>query len=200
MANAVITEMKAKNIDTIKTLITVAYTDGNYLARSWLEVLQCISHLELLQLIGTGIKPRYVSGSGNTPVVNVGGLVSNAQNNHQSNGMIDPKKFSSIQESMGETSSQSVVVAVDRIFTSSVRLDGDAIVDFVTALVAVSMDELSNQAQPRMYSLQKIVEISYYNMGRIRLQWSRIWAVLGDYFNKVTRGFLLDIIGGSISL
>lgn len=185
MANAVITEMKAKNIDTIKTLITVAYTDGNYLARSWLEVLQCISHLELLQLIGTGIKPRYVSGSGNTPVVNVGGLVSNAQNNHQSNGMIDPKKFSSIQESMGETSSQSVVVAVDRIFTSSVRLDGDAIVDFVTALVAVSMDELSNQAQPRMYSLQKIVEISYYNMGRIRLQWSRIWAVLGDYFNKV---------------
>ncbi len=32
-----------------------------------------------------------------------------------------------LQESMGETSSQSVVVAVDRIFTGSVRLDGDAI-------------------------------------------------------------------------
>ena len=86
---------------------------------------------------------------------------------------------------MGETSSQSVVVAVDRIFTGSTQLDGDAIVDFVTALVAVSMDELSNPSQPRMYSLQKIVEIAYYNMGRIRLQWSRIWAVLGDYFNKV---------------
>ena len=28
---------------------------------------------------------------------------------------------------MGETSSQSVVVAVDRIFTGSVKLDGDAI-------------------------------------------------------------------------
>ena len=37
-ANAVITEMKAKNIDTIKTLITVAYTDGNNLGHSWLEV------------------------------------------------------------------------------------------------------------------------------------------------------------------
>jgi brefeldin A-inhibited guanine nucleotide-exchange protein len=36
-----------------------------------------------------------------------------------------------------------------------------------------------------MFSLQKIVEISYYNMGRIRLQWSRIWEVLGDHFNKV---------------
>lgn len=182
MANAVITEMKAKNVDTIKTLIMVAYTDGNYLGQSWFEIMQCISHLELLQLIGTGIKPRYVSG-GNTPVVNVGGLVSS--NAQTANTNIDLKRFSTIQESMGETSSQSVVVAVDRIFTGSTQLDGDAIVDFVTALAAVSMEELSNTAQPRMYSLQKIVEIAYYNMGRIRLQWSRIWAVLGDYFNKV---------------
>ena len=37
-ANSPITEMKAKNIDTIKTLITVAHTDGNYLGKSWLEV------------------------------------------------------------------------------------------------------------------------------------------------------------------
>ena len=33
-----ITEMKQKNIDTIKTLITVAHTDGNYLGNSWHEV------------------------------------------------------------------------------------------------------------------------------------------------------------------
>ena len=59
-------------------------------------------------------------------------------------------------------------------------------VDFVTALAAVSMDELSNATSPRMFSLQKIVEIAYYNMNRIRLQWSRIWAVLGEYFNKVS--------------
>ena len=37
-----------------------------------------------------------------------------------------------------------------------------------------------------MFSLQKIVEISYYNMGRIRLQWSRIWRWIGDHFNKVS--------------
>lgn len=72
-----------------------------------------------------------------------------------------------------------------RIFTGSNRLDGDAIVHFVTALCKVSMEELSQPAHPRMFSLQKLVEISYYNMGRIRLQWSRIWQVLGDHFNKV---------------
>lgn len=173
-------------------------------------------------------------------------------------GTVDRKQIASIQESIGETSSQSVVVAVDRyesvisplvylpglllctyvdtilhilfsnvfrIFTGSTRLDGNAIgesrlsllcfkdcwifcvvaihlpvqitfffligvifylsVDFVRWLCAVSMDELASPTHPRMFSLQKIVEISYYNMGRIRLQWSRIWEVIGDHFNKV---------------
>lgn len=37
-ASSGISEMKQKNIDTIKTLITVAHTDGNYLGNSWHEV------------------------------------------------------------------------------------------------------------------------------------------------------------------
>uniref|UniRef100_A0A672LCB8 ARF guanine nucleotide exchange factor 2 n=1 Tax=Sinocyclocheilus grahami TaxID=75366 RepID=A0A672LCB8_SINGR len=158
-ASSSITEMKQKNIDTIKTLIMVAHTDGNYLGNSWHEILRCISQLELAQLIGTGVKTRYISG-----------LI---------------RQMAHIQESVGETSSQSVVVAVDRIFTGSTKLDGNAIVDFVRWLCAVSMDELASAHQPRMFSLQKIVEISYYNMNRIRLQWSRIWQVIGDHFNKV---------------
>lgn len=88
----------------------------------------------------------------------------------------EQKKLAHIKESMGETSSQSVVVAVDRIFTCSDRLDGDAVVHFVKALCQVSLEELAAPS-PRMFSLQKIVEISYYNMGRIRLQWARIWEV-----------------------
>ncbi|XP_065062368.1 brefeldin A-inhibited guanine nucleotide-exchange protein 2-like isoform X1 [Rhopilema esculentum] len=183
-ANAVITEMKAKNIDTIKTLITVAYTDGNNLGHSWFEILQCISHLELLQLIGTGVKARNIGSTMSHQHPSTGSSYGMpTQDLH--GGVIDAKRLSSLQESVGETSSQSIVVAVDRIFTGSVRLDGEAIVDFVTALAAVSMDELSNPSSPRMFSLQKIVEIAYYNMNRIRLQWSRIWAVLGEYFNKV---------------
>lgn len=41
-ASSSITEMKQKNIDTIKTLITVAHTDGNYLGNSWHEVCVCL--------------------------------------------------------------------------------------------------------------------------------------------------------------
>lgn len=50
---------------------------------------------------------------------------------------VDPKKAAILQEVMGETGSHSVVVAVDKIFTGSVRLNGDAIVDFVQALCQV---------------------------------------------------------------
>ena len=32
------TEMKRKNIETIKTLCAVAYTDGNYLGAAWIDV------------------------------------------------------------------------------------------------------------------------------------------------------------------
>ena len=39
----------------------------------------------------------------------------------------------------------------------------------------VSIEELAVTPSPRMFCLTKLVEISYYNMGRIRLQWSRIW-------------------------
>ncbi|XP_053250178.1 brefeldin A-inhibited guanine nucleotide-exchange protein 2 isoform X2 [Podarcis raffonei] len=190
-ASSSITEMKQKNIDTIKTLITVAHTDGNYLGNSWHEILKCISQLELAQLIGTGVKTRYLSGSGREREGSLKGFTSGGEEfmglglGNFVGGGVDRRQIASIQESVGETSSQSVVVAVDRIFTGSTRLDGNAIVDFVRWLCAVSMDELASPHHPRMFSLQKIVEISYYNMNRIRLQWSRIWHVIGDHFNKV---------------
>ncbi|KAI1902301.1 hypothetical protein AGOR_G00043320 [Albula goreensis] len=185
-ASSGIAEMKQKNIDTIKTLITVAHTDGNYLGNSWHEILKCISQLELAQLIGTGVKACYISGT----VRGRDGFLTGSRDQTSDEymglvgGNVDRKQIASIQESIGETSSQSVVVAVDRIFTGSIRLDGNAVVDFVRWLCAVSMDELASPTHPRMFSLQKIVEISYYNMGRIRLQWSRIWEVIGDHFNK----------------
>ncbi|XP_053499094.1 brefeldin A-inhibited guanine nucleotide-exchange protein 2 isoform X2 [Ictalurus furcatus] len=189
-ASSSITEMKQKNIDTIKTLITVAHTDGNYLGNSWHEILRCISQLELAQLIGTGVKTRYISGVVRDQGGGIKGFPTGGEEFMPLGlgtlvGGPDRRQMAHIQESVGETSSQSVVVAVDRIFTGSTRLDGNAIVDFVRWLCAVSMDELASAHQPRMFSLQKIVEISYYNMNRIRLQWSRIWQVIGDHFNKV---------------
>lgn len=47
-------------------------------------------------------------------------------------------------------------------------LDSEAIVEFVRALCYVAQEELRPVAAPRVYSLTKIVEISHFNMSRIR--------------------------------
>lgn len=48
------------------------------------------------------------------------------------------------------------------------RLDSEAIVEYVKALVVVAEEELQPVNHPRVFSLAKIVEISHFNMARIR--------------------------------
>lgn len=69
----------------------------------------------------------------------------------------------------------------EKVFVNSVKLPSDSVVEFFTALCNVSAQEL-RQTPARVFSLQKLVEISYYNMARIRLVWARIWTVLANHF------------------
>lgn len=48
-------QMKSKHIECIKLMIKIALNEGNYLKSSWSRVLNCISKLERLQLIGSGV-------------------------------------------------------------------------------------------------------------------------------------------------
>ncbi|KAK9058254.1 hypothetical protein SSX86_023094 [Deinandra increscens subsp. villosa] len=67
------------------------------------------------------------------------------------------------------------------VFLNSVKLPSESIVEFFTALCNVSAEELRH-SPARVYSLQKLVDISYYNMTRIRMVWARIWTVLSNHF------------------
>ncbi|KAL3679071.1 hypothetical protein R1sor_022027 [Riccia sorocarpa] len=69
----------------------------------------------------------------------------------------------------------------EQVFVNSVKLPSEAIVEFFTALCGVSAEELK-QVPARVFSLTKLVEISYYNMARIRMVWARIWSVLSVHF------------------
>ena len=95
-------------------------------------MLQCVSQLELVQLIGTGVKTQYLtSGPLGTTTKSGGGGKGSSQGSSASINAIlsgtDAKKIATIQEHIEGTSNQSVVVAVDRIFTGTTRLDGAAI-------------------------------------------------------------------------
>lgn len=80
--------------------------------------------------------------------------------------------------------------AIDKIFSNSVTLNSAAIEEFTKALCAVSIDEIS-APNPRIFSLQKLVELAHFNMNRVRLVWSRVWNVLATHFTKVK---LQDIV------
>jgi brefeldin A-inhibited guanine nucleotide-exchange protein len=198
-------EMKPKNVEAIKTLLEVAAVDGNYLKGSWKEILSTVSQLERFQLITSGADAGPLTDSSNGKRGNGAGMnnnvkmsvdmngrrtsnISGHRGRYQVNGGRTNTQLSLTEEVTSASSSQSLVIAVDRLFTSTVNLNGGAIVDFVRALCETSWEEIVSSAHmehPRMYSLQKLVEISYYNMNRIRMEWSNIWAILGDYYNKV---------------
>lgn len=48
-------EMKPKNVEAIKSLLEIAVSDGSNLKASWKDVLTCVSQLERMQLISSGI-------------------------------------------------------------------------------------------------------------------------------------------------
>ncbi|OEH75118.1 sec7 domain-containing protein [Cyclospora cayetanensis] len=68
------------------------------------------------------------------------------------------------------------------LFIRSIHLSGSAIVSFVTALQQVSSIELHQEKPPRIFSLQKLVEVTDYNMNRVYFTWARIWSSLRDHF------------------
>ncbi|GMR53679.1 hypothetical protein PMAYCL1PPCAC_23874 [Pristionchus mayeri] len=186
---SMMSEMKEKNIEAIKLMLLIGDECGNELSSNWYEVLKCISQLELVSLIGTGLRSGSLTDSS-----------TSARYVAKSTGQ-DEKSLSSLQLTLTQTASQPVVVGVARIFENSSRLSADGVVQFVTALCNVSQEELSLSTGPRMFLLSKIVEVAFYNMGRIRLEWSRIWAVIGEHLknagcndNEVVAHFSVDAL------
>lgn len=188
-----LSEMQAKSVEALKALLEVAHTEGNLLKESWREILTCISQLDRFQLISSGVEegavPDMLRAQSTTP----GGSQTNGQGRRS---MQVPRRPSSrapptqtFQYGVAEESrSADMVRGVDRIFTNTANLSGEAIVHFVRALTQVSWQEIQSSGQsdsPRTYSLQKLVEISGYNMLRVRFEWTNIWQVLGQHFIDV---------------
>ncbi|KAK9241341.1 hypothetical protein V1525DRAFT_351858 [Lipomyces kononenkoae] len=184
-------EMKSKNVEGTKALLDIALSDGNLLKDSWKDVLTCVSQLERFQLISSGISEVVVPDLG---LAKIALRESFESQRSKSSISIKPVRRSSTLATAfspvvaEETRAREIVIAMDKIFTQSAMLSGEGIVHFVRALTAVSREEIQssgNTEHPRMFSLQKMVDVCYYNMNRIRFEWSNIWAIMGEQFNHV---------------
>lgn len=185
-----LSEMQAKNVEALRVLLDVAYSEGNLLRESWREILTCISQLDRFQLISEGVPERTLPDvlkarpSHSRTKSSKPGLQVPQRGRNSGGGSLTNYRADIAEEARGSE----IVNGVDRIFTSTNRLSGEAIVCFVKALAQVSWQEIESSGQsqdPRTYSLQKLVEVSGYNMDRVRFEWSNIWQILGDHFNHV---------------
>uniref|UniRef100_A0A0G4G318 SEC7 domain-containing protein n=1 Tax=Chromera velia CCMP2878 TaxID=1169474 RepID=A0A0G4G318_9ALVE len=194
-------EAKERNIEAIKHLIWLGLHEGDFLMESWRDVLSCVSHLDRLQIVN-------LQGSGVAHVVSMGAESRRAHGGDGGHGAgghgaAHEKEFRAVGQGvlapvtvdhesrlLEEINSQSVLSSIDpsqidRLFNQSVRLDNQAIVTFVSSLCEVSKEEMASPTQPRIFSLQKIVEVADYNMNRLRLVWTRIWGVIRERFAEV---------------
>lgn len=203
-----LSEMKQKNVQAVRLLLNIAITEGDSLGQSWKDVLMCISQLERFQLISSGIEAGTIPDVTNARFVNTRGSLDTTRNSRTSTtssifsgfGFRSHNNVSNVgnrgdlqslvysSELGEELQAREVIITMDKIFTKSASLSGKAIVDFVRALTEVSWEEIQSSGSsehPRTFSLQKMVDVSYYNMERVRFEWSQLWSIMGKSFNQV---------------
>ncbi|RDA92143.1 hypothetical protein CP533_5570 [Ophiocordyceps camponoti-saundersi (nom. inval.)] len=189
-------EILAKNIEALKVLLDLGQTEGNLIRESWKDILLCISQLDRLQLITGGVDENAIPDVSQARFIPQSSRTDTSDHSKSSNNSrpppprqrasTGPRGFS--HEIALESRSEDFIRSVDHIFSNTANLSGEAMVHFARALTEVSWDEIKvsgSNDSPRTYSLQKIVEISYYNMYRVRFEWTNVWDVLGEHFNQV---------------
>ncbi|KAM0852329.1 hypothetical protein ACQ4PT_051816 [Festuca glaucescens] len=206
-----VADMKQKNVDAVKAIISIAIEDGDYLQEAWEHVLTCLSRFEHLHLLGEGSptdasfltvplveseektqKSSTTTASKRTnalqnPAVMAavrGGSYDSITAKNNASPLVTPDQINNFISNINLLD-QIGIFELNHIFAHSQRLNSNAIVAFVEALCKVSITELQSPTDPRIFCLTKIVEIAHYNMNRIRLVWSRIWKVLSDFFVSV---------------
>ncbi|XWS68375.1 hypothetical protein CRYUN_Cryun04dG0084600 [Craigia yunnanensis] len=204
-------DMKQKNVDAVKAIISIAIEDGNHLQEAWEHILMCLSRIEHLQLLGEGaptdasflsvsntetdekaaksvglqsLKKKVTLQNPAVMAVVRGGSYDSTTVGVNSSGLVTPEQINHFITNLNLLD-QIGNFELNHVFAHSQRLNSEAIVSFVKALCKVSISELQSPTDPRVFSLTKLVEIAHYNMNRIRLVWSRMWNVLSDFFVSV---------------
>lgn len=209
-----IKEMKVKNIESIRTLLSIAVIDGEYLGESWGPVLQCISQLARLRLLSSGL-----DGDESFLTEKEQSKKKIEEDLLQGAGLFRQPTKAEISRELEENNGRAVLEAVnevliDKVFTSTVKLSATSLTHFIEQLVAVSAMEVAGEAKsgisgmgmstrllrtdsgtpkathgedgPRIFCLQRLVEVADYNMDvRPRLAWAQVWDIMAEHFSKI---------------
>ncbi|KAI1287236.1 Protein MON2 -like protein [Halotydeus destructor] len=157
--------LTAKNLQCMRTLLTVAHCHGWVLHETWQVVLTTLQHLVWI----LGLKPS--AGGSFMP------SRSNADTNASASSMITTAAMSDLPV---------LTAMLSRMFESSQDLDDAGLVHLVHALCKLSSDSMEvalTNREPSLFAVAKILETGLVNIHRIDV----IWDILTVHLLQVTR-------------
>jgi brefeldin A-inhibited guanine nucleotide-exchange protein len=189
-----IKEMKRKNIESIRTLLSIAVIDGEYLGESWGPVLQCISQLSRMRMSASGLDSDESFLQDES--IGEGGKKAPTPRNDvlsDGGGLFRQPTRAEITRETEENNGRAILAAVnevliDKVFSSTVKLSSRSLAHFIEQLVAVSNSEIDGDSKrgitgvaapspgkkstgsahgdegPSIFCLQRLVEVADYNM------------------------------------
>lgn len=190
--------IKMKNILAINGILDLSSNPNTSMNESWKEIFTLISQFERLKLLSKGVDSNQVPDLMNArfkkPVdVSKSNEVSNWNFFNSSKKSASEQAFLHYKnqklpiEMISIINSTEMDVKIDKVFSKSSEIEGDGIYLFVQCLVEVAQEEINSSVgsnEPRLFSLQKLVDVCYYNMNRIKVEWTKLWIILNEEFNK----------------
>ena len=156
-------DIKIKHIECIRVLLDVAMEEGNYLGNGWKYIFECMSKVENMFNIKAGHTDKELFG-----------MVANKRKEDIHNKALDLLS-SKIDSSF-----------IDIVFMKSINIDDDKIEEFIQNLCLVSRAELCHKDDPRIFCLQKIVEVADINLNRARVLWSHLWRHISNLLIEIS--------------
>ncbi|CAD8182981.1 unnamed protein product [Paramecium pentaurelia] len=157
----------------IQWLCQLASLENKQLKQKNYKALQCIIDLAIKN--GNALKNNW------RPVLEIISSINYLLNEKQK-GKILQEPLESISKNI-----QNIIdiSSIDKVMQNTSNMDSRTILDFLQSLIDVSLNEIT-LPEPRIFSLQRLVEVTSFNMDRIRLIWMQIWNLLKAHF--VTAG------------
>ncbi|KAH1211182.1 Brefeldin A-inhibited guanine nucleotide-exchange protein 1 [Glycine max] len=167
-------DMKQKNVDAVKAIISIAIEDGDHLYEAWEHILTCLSRIEHLQLLGEGAPSDATFFTSTNLEMEEKALKTLGFSSFKKGTLQNPAMVAVVRGSSYDSTSIGVNASailtteqinnfisnlnlldqignfeLNHVFAHSQRLNGEAIVAFVKALCKVSISELQSPTDPR---------------------------------------------------
>eukprot|EP01084_Bolivina_argentea_P069114 125817_1 len=200
-----IREMHPHHLRCIHTLLIIAREDGEYLEESWGCVLRLLSQLARLLILAEGLAS---DGEFFGPPSRNSSMTERRGSENTFKRTTSRAKMKAARWQMSNAALIQAEISmelIDRIFANSINLSTSGIHYLVNHLCFMSQLELSPESSvvlpivkeggdnnnsaiqaPRIFSLQKLVEVADFNMDvRGRLVWASIWETLSGHFSEI---------------